>query len=102
MTGKESPADLRTRAETLRTCAKQARTAAHAMGTYLDGEVKTATGSGDALIWIGPYATDTTGTLQQRQSTLRRMASELVGDAKRWETEAGLLDERAKTGHGGR
>ena len=83
MTDKESPADLRSRAETLRSCAKRARTAARAMGTYLDGEVKTATATGEALIWIGPYATDTTATLQQHQSALQRMASELVADANR-------------------
>ena len=101
MTDQESPAALSGRAETLRACARRARTAAQAMGGYLDGEVKAATGSGDALIWIGPYATDTTGTLQQRQSALQRMATELLADAKRWETEAGLLDERAKKQRGG-
>jgi hypothetical protein len=71
------------------------------MGTYLDGEVKTATGVGSALIWVGPYATDTTSTLQQRQWALRQMALELLGDAKRWESEAGHLEDRAQKKHGG-
>ncbi|WP_328466064.1 hypothetical protein [Streptomyces sp. NBC_00448] len=100
MTDKESAADLRSRAQTLRSCATRARTAAKALGTYLDGEVKTATGVGPALIWVGPYATDTTSTLQQRQASLQRMASELLVDAKRWEGEAGHLEDRAQKKHG--
>ena len=59
MTDNESPAGLRTRAETLRWCAQRARTAARAMGTYPDGEVMTATASGDGLIRIGPNGLST-------------------------------------------
>ncbi|WP_327296316.1 MULTISPECIES: hypothetical protein [unclassified Streptomyces] len=102
MPDKESPAQLHKRADTLRTCARQARHAAHEMGTYLDREAKQASGTGDDLIWIGPYATDTTGTLQARKSALHRMASDLIADARRWETEAMHLEEKANGKSGAR
>ncbi|MFJ4920281.1 hypothetical protein [Streptomyces sp. NPDC088725] len=102
MTHKESPTQLRKRADALRTCARQARSAAHEMGTYLDREVKRASGTGADLIWIGPYATDTTRTLQARKATLHRLASDLIADASRWEIEAGHLDEKANHMSGSR
>ncbi|MEU1627008.1 hypothetical protein ABZ746_17145 [Streptomyces sp. NPDC020096] len=67
--------------------------------------MRQATATGKDTIWIGPYATDTTATLQQRKSSLGNMASDLLADAKRWETEADNLDDRAKAAgqgsHGG-
>jgi hypothetical protein len=92
----DSAAELKKRAETLRSCAKRARTAAKGLHGFLDSEVRKATGSGDRLIWLGPFATDSTDTLLNRQKRLRKMADDLVTDAKRWETAAGHLEDRAK------
>lgn len=94
----ETAAELRGRAETLRSAARRARTAAHGLGSYLDNEVKQAagTGKGRIAIWKGPYAESTTAKLQLHSRTLRRMASDLVADARRWDSEARNLDERTK------
>ncbi|WP_328538153.1 hypothetical protein [Streptomyces sp. NBC_00344] len=94
----DSSAELKNRAETLRSAARRARTAAHSLGTYLDSEVKQAagTGKGRIAIWKGPYASSTTATLQQRSRALHKMADELVADARRWDNDARDLDERAK------
>ncbi|WP_406068774.1 hypothetical protein OG372_12650 [Streptomyces sp. NBC_01020] len=103
----ETAAELKKRAETLRSAARRARTAAHGLGSYLDNEVKQAAGSGKdrITIWEGPYAELTTAKLQAHSRTLHTMASDLVADARRWDSEARNLDERAnhaakhKSGH---
>ncbi|MEV8569339.1 hypothetical protein AB0436_27775 [Streptomyces sp. NPDC051322] len=93
----DTSAELKRRAETLRSAARRARTAAHGLGTYIDSEVKQAAGTGkDRIrIWQGPFADSTTSTLQQRSRALRKMADDLVADAKRWDSEARHLDDRA-------
>ncbi|KIZ15419.1 hypothetical protein [Streptomyces natalensis] len=101
MINHDAPGELKKRAETLRSCARRARTAARAMGTFLDREVKQATGYGDGLIWSGPYATNTIATLKQRKADLQRMAADLTADAGRWEKEAERLEERARGKRGG-
>lgn len=89
--GGESAAQLKKRAETLRTSADRARHLAKKVGTFLDGAVK-QTGSDT---WLGPYANTTTDTLKQRQGSLSRVAGALRAEAKRWDREAHDLEERA-------
>lgn len=101
--------DLSQRAQNLRECAKQARTIARSLGPYLDDAVSKATprasgvladlgGSttGNPAIWMGPFADQCTATLQQRRSKLASMASALMADATRWESEATRLEGDAK------
>ena len=103
----DDPAQLKQRANTLRDQARQARTLARTLGSYLDGAVSEATprpdmGAEDLVsgaqpaIWTGPYADQCTSTLSQRQSTLQSMADGLVMDAARWEKVATQLDDEAK------
>ncbi|MFE2379456.1 hypothetical protein [Streptomyces sp. NPDC059398] len=94
----ETPAELKKRAETLRSAARRARTAAHGLGSYLDKEAKKAAGRGKGRteIWRGPYAESTTAKLQLHSRTLHTMANDLVADSRRWDGEARNLDERAK------
>ncbi|MEW1865144.1 hypothetical protein OG896_14075 [Streptomyces sp. NBC_00669] len=87
----ETPEQLKQRATDLRDCARTARKLAGSMGPYLDNAV----GQAKAGIWHGPYATSTTSMLVARKTTLHRMASDLVADASRWETEAQALDDQA-------
>ncbi|MFJ2819426.1 hypothetical protein [Streptomyces sp. NPDC087294] len=109
----EDAAALKKRAETLRGCAREARSIARRLGPYLDDVVKKATPRADAFrigadtgaIWQGPFADECTAKLRKRQQTLNSMASSLLADATRWENEAGELDrqakEKAKAGTGG-
>ncbi|SDN53601.1 hypothetical protein [Actinacidiphila guanduensis] len=92
----DSAAELRRRAGVLRDAARRARNAAAGLGTYLDGPVKKASATGKDQIWKGPWAESTTKTLSSRSSTLHTMAADLLADAKRWVTEAGRLEDRAK------
>lgn len=87
----ETPAQLKQRAEDLRTCARRARTVAGALGPYLDK----AAGEATPDIWTGPYAEATTKMLGTRKSTLHTMASDLTADAARWESHARALDDQA-------
>ncbi|MFJ3235144.1 hypothetical protein [Streptomyces sp. NPDC086787] len=89
----ETPAQLRKRADDLRECARKARTLAGSLGPYLDSAVTSATQG----IWMGPFAEASTATLRTRKARLGSMATDLMVDAKRWETEANHLDEQAKT-----
>jgi hypothetical protein len=93
---KDSAAELKRRADTLRDAARRARTAAAGLGPYLDGPAKKASATGADQIWKGPWAESTTSTLRSRSSTLQTMATDLLADAKRWGSEADKLDERAK------
>jgi hypothetical protein len=101
--------DLKRRADTLRECATQARTIARSLGPYLDGAVSKATPRGDDMmswpgsssggnpaIWAGPFADQCTHTLTERQSKLASMASALMTDAIRWESEATRMEGEAK------
>ena len=109
MGAKDDAQDLTRRAQNLRECAKQARTIARGLGPYLDDVVSKAapraddvmTGlggpsAGSPAIWMGPFADQCTATLRQRQSRLASMASALMADATRWESEATRLDGDAK------
>ncbi|MER6382300.1 hypothetical protein [Streptomyces sp. NPDC001250] len=87
----ESPAQLKKRADDLRECARKARTLAWSLGPYLDNVVTQAT----PAIWKGPFAEASTATLGARKGSLHSMASDLMADARRWETEARNLDEEA-------
>ncbi|WP_405585056.1 hypothetical protein [Streptomyces sp. NBC_01190] len=109
--------ELKRRADTLRECATQARTIARSLGPYLDaavskaaprgGESRSGAGgsSGDSsggatggnpAIWAGPFADQCTHTLMERQSKLAAMASALLTDSVRWESEATRLEGEAK------
>ncbi|SNX63203.1 hypothetical protein SAMN06272735_5005 [Streptomyces sp. TLI_55] len=100
----EDPAELKRRAAKLRDCAREARSIARRLGPYLDDAVKKATPRAAAFridgdegaIWQGPFADECTVTLQKRQSTLNGMATALLADATRWETQAEELDRQAK------
>ncbi|WP_031520013.1 hypothetical protein [Streptomyces sp. NRRL F-5123] len=97
MGSEETPAQKKQRAADLRTCASRARTLAGSLGGYLTTTVKQATA--DPPIWHGPYASQTTADLADRQKKLATMASDLLGEARRWVTEADRLDdEAAKSG----
>lgn len=87
----ETPEQLKKRAEDLRECARTARKVAGSLGPYLDAAVTSAA----PTIWTGPYATSTTGMLGARKSTLHQMASDLMRDAGRWDSEAHSLDDQA-------
>lgn len=99
----ETPEQLKKRAEDLRECARTARTLAGSLGLYLDKVVGQAT----PAIWKGPFADSSTAQLGARRNSLHSMASDLMADAARWETEARNLDDQAskakhaKTGGGG-
>jgi hypothetical protein len=111
----EEAAELKKRAERLRGCAREARSIARRLGPYLDDAVKKAspraadfrTGGDEGAIWQGPFADDCTAKLQQRQRTLNGMATSLLADATRWESQADELDrqakekDKAKAGRGG-
>ncbi|UXY29194.1 hypothetical protein [Streptomyces sp. HUAS TT20] len=88
----ETPAQLKKRADDLRECARRARTLAGSLGPYLDKAVSQAT----PAIWKGPFADASTATLGARKSSLHSMASDLMADARRWETEASNLDDEAR------
>jgi hypothetical protein len=100
----ESAAELKKRAERLRDCAREARAIARRLGPYLDDAVKKATpratafrtGGDEGAIWQGPFADECTATLQKRQNSLSGMASSLLADATRWESQADELDRQAK------
>lgn len=114
-TGGEDAAELKKRAERLRGCAREARSIARRLGPYLDDAVKKATpraaafrtGGDEGAIWQGPFADECTAKLQQRQKSLNGMASSLLVDATRWESQADELDRqamekaKAKAGTGG-
>lgn len=87
----ETSTQLKKRADDLRACARKARTLAGSLGPYLDNAVKQAT----PAIWKGPFAEASTATLGARKSSLYSMASDLMADARRWETEASNLDHEA-------
>lgn len=97
-------ADLKRRADKLRACALEARSLARKLGPYLDDAVRKATprvaafraGGDEGAIWQGPFADECTAKLQQRQRTLSGMASALLADATRWETQADELEREAK------
>ncbi|MGY6024982.1 hypothetical protein [Streptomyces spinosirectus] len=111
----EDAAELKKRAGVLRGCAREARSIARRLGPYLDDVVKKATpraaafrtGGDEGAIWQGPFADECTAKLQQRQKSLSGMASSLLTDATRWESQADELDrqakekDRAKAGTGG-
>ncbi|MFJ7176756.1 hypothetical protein ACIQXA_10170 [Streptomyces massasporeus] len=113
--GDDDAAELKKRAERLRDCAREARALARKLGPYLDDVVKKATpraaafrtGGDDGAIWQGPFADECTSKLQQRQRTLNSMATALLGDATRWESQADELirqageKDKAKAGTGG-
>ncbi|MEU6070373.1 MULTISPECIES: hypothetical protein [Streptomyces] len=88
----ETPAQLKKRADDLRECARRARTIAGSLGPYLDNAVTQAA----PAIWKGPFAEASTATLGTRKSSLHSMASDLITDARRWETEANNLDDQAR------
>ncbi|MGV9890313.1 hypothetical protein [Streptomyces sp. NPDC003395] len=108
-------AELKKKAEQLRTCAREARSLARQLGPYLDDVVKRAvpradafrTGGDEGAIWQGPFADECTAKLRQRQGTLNGMGTSLLADATRWEHQADELDQqakekdKAKTGTGG-
>ncbi len=87
----ETPAQLKQRAEDLRTCARNARRIAGGLGPYLDK----AAGEATPDIWTGPYAEATTAMLGARKTSLHTMASDLTADAARWEAHARSLDDQA-------
>lgn len=104
MADKDDAAQLKIRAQHLRECAKQARSAARALGTFLDGVVAKAVPratdpakSPGTAIWHGPFADQSTQALVGRHRTLRDMAAALMGDATRWENAASRLDDEAKS-----
>ena len=100
----DDAAELKKRAERLRGCAREARSIARRLGPYLDDSVKKAapraaafrTGGDEGAIWQGPFADDCTAKLQKQQGTLNSMASSLLTDATRWESQADELDRQAK------
>ncbi|MDF9815261.1 hypothetical protein [Streptomyces sp. SPB162] len=103
MADKDDAAQLKIRAQHLRECAKQARSAARTLGTYLDGVVGKATPRATdpaknpgTAIWHGPFADRSTQALVGRHRMLREMATALMGDATRWENAATRLDDEAK------
>ncbi|MER5598521.1 hypothetical protein [Streptomyces sp. NPDC002265] len=97
-------AELKRRAEKLRECAREARSLARELGPYLDDAVRKATpraasfrtGGDKGAIWQGPFADESTATLQQRQRSLNRMGTALLADATRWEAQADELERQAK------
>src|SRR4051794_31773834 len=96
-------AELNKRAEQLRTCARDARKIAGRLGPYLDDVVKKATpravnlaGDTGEAIWLGPFADQCTRTLQDRKGRLSGLASALMADANRWESQARSLDDQAQ------
>ncbi|MEV7524660.1 hypothetical protein [Streptomyces sp. NPDC091371] len=92
----ETPEQLRKRANDLRACARKARGLAKTLGPRLDADAKKAQ-QADPPVWKGPFATQSTTQIVNRRGTLNQMASALMHDAGRWETEADRLDEQAKT-----
>lgn len=92
----ETPEQLKKRADDLRACARKARALAKTLGPHLDAAAKKAQQT-DPPVWQGPFATQTTTQIVNRRSTLGQMASALMGDAGRWDTEADRLDEQAKS-----
>lgn len=100
----DDAAELKRRAAQLRNLAREARSIARRLGPYLDAAVKKATpratafrtGGDEGAIWQGPFADECTAALQRRQQTLNGMASSLLVDASRWESEADELDQQAK------
>ncbi|MCX5248165.1 hypothetical protein OG895_23645 [Streptomyces sp. NBC_00201] len=100
----EDAAELKKRAENLRGCAREARSIARRLGPYLDDAVKKATprtdafriGGDEGAIWQGPFADECTAKLQKQQNSLSGMASSLLVDATRWESQADELDRQAK------
>ncbi|MFD7512177.1 hypothetical protein ACFV5N_22965 [Streptomyces sp. NPDC059853] len=90
----ESAAELRRRAEKLRECAREARRVAGVLDSYLSTAVTTAQSS-DPPLWKGPYAETTTEELAELQGSLRGMSEALTDDARRWDSAAARLDERA-------
>ncbi|MFD9355876.1 hypothetical protein [Streptomyces sp. NPDC060031] len=92
----ETPEQLKKRADDLRACARRARAIAKALGPHLDAAAKKAQ-QADPPVWRGPFATQSTARIVSRRGTLNQMASALMHDAGRWDTEAGRLDEQAKT-----
>lgn len=104
MADKDDAAQLKIRAQHLRECARQARSLARTLGTFLDGAVgKAVPRAADpaknpgTAIWHGPFADQSTQALVGRQRTLRDMAGALMGDASRWESAASRLDDEAKS-----
>ncbi|WP_328329914.1 MULTISPECIES: hypothetical protein [unclassified Streptomyces] len=93
----ETPEQLNKRAADLRACARKARTLAKKLGPHLDGAAKKAQQT-DPPLWRGPFATQSTRQIANRKSTLGQMASALMHDAGRWDTEADRLDDEAKAG----
>jgi hypothetical protein len=106
MPDQDDAATLRSRAKNLREAARQARSLAPKLGSYLDDVTKQASnGINDfvvrnsewgSAIWHGPYAQQCTQALQKRRSTLQSMATALLADAKRWDAEATDLETKAK------
>ncbi|MFJ6798658.1 hypothetical protein [Streptomyces sp. NPDC091268] len=92
----ETPEQLKKRADDLRACARKARGIAKTLGPHLDAAAKKAQ-QADPPVWQGPFATQSTTQIVNRKSTLGQMASALMHDAGRWDTEADRLDEQAKT-----
>ncbi|WP_328320734.1 hypothetical protein [Streptomyces sp. NBC_00388] len=92
----ETPEQLKKRAGDLRACARKARTLAKKLGPHLDGAAKKAR-QADPPLWRGPFATQSTRQITNRKVTLGQMASALMHDAGRWDTEADRLDDEAKT-----
>jgi hypothetical protein len=89
----ETPQQMLHRAQSLRACAGRARSIAAGLGPYLDSVAGKASAS--PPIWQGPYAQSTTAMLNQRKSTLHQMATDLLQDAGRWESEATRLEGEA-------
>ncbi|MFE2373901.1 hypothetical protein [Streptomyces sp. NPDC059398] len=92
----ETPEQLKKRAGDLRACARKARSLAKKLGPHLDGAAKKARQT-DPPVWRGPFAAQSTRQIVNRRGTLRQMASALMNDAGRWDTEADRLDDQAKT-----
>ncbi|WP_406137430.1 hypothetical protein [Streptomyces sp. NBC_01089] len=92
----ETPAQLKKRAGDLRACARKARALAKRLGPHLDGAAKKARQT-DPPVWHGPFAARSTRQITDRKGTLGEMASALMHDAGRWDTEADRLDDQAKT-----
>ena len=89
----ESPESMKERARKLREAAGKAKTLAGPLGTHLDKVVTSATAD---KVWHGPFATDSTASLQRDQKKLRQLAADLIASASEWVREAEKLEAAAK------